>query len=295
MAATHGTPESTRLVWSFREQTWELGGFPKLMGIVNVTPDSFSDGGEFLDPTRAIEQCLRLVDDGADLLDVGGESTRPGAIPVGEEEEIRRVVPVIAEVARRVSVPISIDTTKAAVARRALDAGAAIVNDISGLRFDPRMPEVCARARAGIVCMHMQGTPQTMQINPRYTDVVREVADYLAQRLAALAECGIARERVVIDPGIGFGKTPDHNLTILKNIARFRALGRPVLIGHSRKRFLAKILGRALDETSAATLGVSAAAALAGADLLRVHDVRATRDVLAACWAVLRDVGTETA
>jgi dihydropteroate synthase len=259
------------------------------MGIVNVTPDSFSDGGEFLDPTRAIEQCLRLVDDGADLLDVGGESTRPGAMPVGEEEEIRRVVPVIAEVARRVSVPISIDTTKAAVALRALDAGAAIVNDISGLRFDPRMPEVCARARAGIVCMHMQGTPQTMQIDPRYTDVVREVADYLAQRLAALAECGIARERVVIDPGIGFGKTPDHNLTILKNIARFRALGRPVLIGHSRKRFLAKILGRALDETSSATLGVSAAAALAGADLLRVHDVRATRDVLAACWAVICD------
>jgi len=265
------------------------------MGIVNVTPDSFSDGGEFLDPTRAIEQCLRLVDDGADLLDVGGESTRPGAVPVGEDEEIRRVVPVIAEAARRVCVPISIDTTKAAVAQRALDAGAAIVNDISGLRFDPHMPEVCARAQAGIVCMHMQGTPQTMQIDPRYTDVVREVADYFAQRLAALEECGIGRERVVIDPGIGFGKTPDHNLTILKNIARFRALGRPVLIGHSRKRFLAKILGRALDETSAATLGVSVAAALAGADLLRVHDVRATRDVLTACWTVLRHVGTETA
>ena len=295
MAVKHGTPPSTPLAWSFRGQTWELGGFPKLMGIVNVTPDSFSDGGEFLDQTRAIEQCLRLVDDGADLLDVGGESTRPGAVPVGEEEEIRRVVPVIAEVARRVSVPISIDTTKAAVARHALDAGAAIVNDISGLRFDPHMPEVCAHAQAGIVCMHMQGTPQTMQIDPRYTDVVREVADYLAQRLAALEACGIARERVVIDPGIGFGKTPDHNLTILKNIARFRALGRPVLIGHSRKRFLAKILGRTLDETSSATLGVSVAAALAGADLLRVHDVRATRDVLAACWAVLRDLGTETA
>jgi dihydropteroate synthase len=295
MAVKHGTSPSTPLAWSFRGQTWELGGFPKLMGIVNVTPDSFSDGGEFLDQTRAIEQGLRLVDDGADLLDVGGESTRPGAVPVGEEEEIRRVVPVIGEVARRVSVPISIDTTKAAVARHALDAGAAIVNDISGLRFDPHMPEVCAHAQAGIVCMHMQGTPQTMQIDPRYADVVREVADYLAQRLAALEACGIARERVVIDPGIGFGKTPDHNLTILKNIARFRALGRPVLIGHSRKRFLAKILGRTLDETSSATLGVSVAAALAGADLLRVHDVRATRDVLAACWAVLRDLGTETA
>jgi dihydropteroate synthase len=289
MAPLNGTPASTWLTWSFREQIWELGGFPKLMGIVNVTPDSFSDGGEFLDPTRAIEQCLRLAEDGADLIDVGGESTRPGAVRVAEDEEIRRVVPVILEVARRVSVPISIDTTKAAVAQRALDAGAAIVNDISGLRFDPRMPEVCAAAQAGIVCMHMLGTPQTMQIDPHYGDVVHEVADYLAQRLAALEECGIARERVVIDPGIGFGKTPEHNLSILKNIARFRALGRPVLIGHSRKRFLAKILGRTLDETSAATMGVSVAAALAGADLLRVHDVRATRDVLAACWAVLRD------
>ena len=295
MAKSNSTSPSKPLTWSFGERTWELGGVPKLMGIVNITPDSFSDGGQFIDPTRAIEQCLRLVEDGADLLDVGGESTRPGAVPVGEEEEIRRVVPVVAEVARRISVPISIDTTKAAVAQRALDAGAAIVNDISGLRFDPRMPEVCARARAGIVCMHMQGTPQTMQIDPHYDDVVREIADYLAERLAVLEESGIARERVVIDPGIGFGKTPDHNLAILKNIARFRALGRPVLIGHSRKRFLAKILGRALDETSAATLGVSVAAALAGADLLRVHDVRATRDVLAACWAVLGEMWTGTA
>ena len=295
MAVKHGTPPSTPLAWSFRGQTWELGGFPKLMGIVNVTPDSFSDGGEFLDQTRAIEQCLRLVDDGADLLDVGGESTRPGAVPVGEKEEIRRVVPVIGEVARRVSVPISIDTTKAAVARHALDAGAAIVNDISGLRFDPHMPEVCAHAQAGIVCMHMQGTPQTMQIDPRYTDVVRKVADYLAQRLAALEACGIARERVVIDPGIGFGKTPDHNLTILKNIARFRALGRPVLDRPFPQKVFSEDPGRTLDETSAATLGVSVAAALAGADLLRVHDVRAMRDVLAACWAVLRDLGTETA
>jgi dihydropteroate synthase len=295
MAKSNSTSPLKLRTWSFGERTWELCGVPKLMGIVNVTPDSFSDGGQFIDPTRAVEQCLRLVEDGADLLDLGGESTRPGAVPVGEEEEILRVVPVVAEVARRISVPISIDTTKAAVAQRALDAGAAIVNDISGLRFDPRMPEVCARARAGIVCMHMQGTPQTMQIDPQYKDVVREITDYLAERLATLEQSGIARERVVIDPGIGFGKTPHHNLAILKNIARFRALGRPVLIGHSRKRFLAKILGRTLEETSAATLGVSVAAALAGADLLRVHDVRATRDVLGACWAVLGDMWTGTA
>jgi dihydropteroate synthase len=278
--------------WTFCEHHWQLGGFPKLMGVVNVTPDSFSDGGQFHDPARAVERCLQLVAEGADLIDVGGESTRPGAIPVAEDEEVRRVVPVIGQVAHRVAVPISIDTTKAVVAERALDAGAAIVNDISGLRFDPRMPEVCSRAGAGVVCMHMQGTPQTMQLDPRYADVVREVADYLAQRLTTLEERGIERERVVIDPGIGFGKTPDHNLTILKNITRFRALGRPVLIGHSRKRFLAKILGRTLDEASAATVGVSIAAALAGADLLRVHDVRATRDALTACWAVLCDVPT---
>jgi len=284
-----GPADSERppLAWSFRGQTWQLGGFPKFMGIVNVTPDSFSDGGEFLDPGRAVERCLHLVEDGADLLDLGGESTRPGATPVTEEEEIRRVVPVIADVARRTSVPISIDTTKAAVARTALDAGAAIVNDISGLRFDPEMPAVCARAQAGVVCMHMQGTPQTMQIDPRYAVVVGEIADFLAARLTALADAGIPPERVIVDPGIGFGKTPAHNLAILQNISRFRALGRPVLIGHSRKRFLSKIVGRALDEASAATIGVALAAALGGADVLRVHDVRATRDALTACWAVL--------
>jgi dihydropteroate synthase len=283
------------LTWTFRQQTWQFGGFPKVMGIVNVTPDSFSDGGQFLDPAHAVDRCLRLVAEGADLIDVGGESTRPGAEPVGEEEEFRRVVAVVAEVASRVSVPISIDTTKAAVAQRALEAGASIVNDVSGLLFDPRMAEICAQARAGVICMHMQGTPRTMQIDPTYEDVVREVADYLAERLAALEECGIGRERVVIDPGIGFGKTPDHNLTILKNIPRFRALGRPVLIGHSRKRFLAKILGRKLDESSAATLGVALAAALTGANILRVHDVGATRDALAACWAVLGDSGAQNA
>jgi dihydropteroate synthase len=279
--------------WTFRGQTWRVGGFPKLMGIVNVTPDSFSDGGLFLDLPRAVDRCLQLAAEGADLIDLGGESTRPGAEPVGEEEELRRVEPVIAAVASRISVPISVDTTKAAVAERALDAGAVIVNDVSGLLFDRRMPEVCAGAQAGVVVMHRQGTPQTMQIDPRYGDVVREVADYLAERLAALEACGIARERVVIDPGIGFGKTPDHNLKILKSIPRFRALGRPVLIGHSRKRFLGKILGRKLDESSAATIGVALAAALSGADILRVHDVAATRDALSACRAVLGDVGAQ--
>jgi dihydropteroate synthase len=277
------------LIWSFVGQTWQLGIFPKLMGVVNVTPDSFSDGGQFLDPARGVDQAMRLAADGADVLDVGGESTRPSATPVGEDEEIRRILPVVAELARRTSVPISIDTTKAAVAQRALDAGAVIVNDISGLCLDPGMALVCARAQAGVICMHMQGTPQTMQVAPHYDDVVREVADYLAERLKALEDAGISRERVVIDPGIGFGKTPAHNLALLQNIARLRGLGRPVLIGHSRKRFLGKILGRSLDETTSATIGVAVGAALRGADLLRVHDVRATRDALAASWAVLGD------
>jgi dihydropteroate synthase len=277
------------LRWSFDRQTWQLGGFPKLMGIVNVTPDSFSDGAQFLDQSAAVEQCLRLTADGADIIDVGGESTRPGSLPVAEGEEISRVIPVIAEAARRLPIPISVDTTKAAVAERAIDAGAVIVNDISGLRLDPRMPEVCARTGAGVICMHMQGTPQTMQIDPRYEDAVREVAEFLAERLVFLETHGIALERIVIDPGIGFGKTPEHNLAILKNLDQFRALGRPVLIGHSRKRFLAKLLGRPLDEGSAATIGVALAAALRGADILRVHDVRATRDALTACWAVLGD------
>jgi dihydropteroate synthase len=259
------------------------------MGVVNVTPDSFSDGGRFLDLGRAVDQALRLAADGADVLDVGGESTRPDATPVEEDEEIRRILPVVAEIARRTSVPISIDTTKAAVAQRALDAGAVIVNDISGLCLDPGMVSVCARAQAGVICMHMQGTPQTMQIAPHYDDVVRKVADYLAERLGALEDVGIPRERVVIDPGIGFGKTPAHNLALLQNIPRLRNLGRPVLIGHSRKRFLAKILGRSLDEATSATIGVAVGAALRGADLLRVHDVRATRDALVACWAVLGD------
>jgi dihydropteroate synthase len=295
MASSGGSGAPRRsLPWSFGHHTWQLGGFPKLIGIVNVTPDSFSDGGQFLDQSAAVQQCVRLAGEGADIIDVGGESTRPGALPVAEDEEVGRVVPVISEAARRVPIPISVDTTKAAVAERALDVGAAIVNDISGLRFDARMLEVCARSHAGVICMHMQGTPQTMQIDPRYLDVIREVGGFLAERLTFLESHGIALERIVVDPGIGFGKTPEHNLAILKNIDQFRALGRPVLIGHSRKRFLAKLLGRPLEEASSATIGVALAAALRGADLLRVHDVRATREALTACWAVLADVARET-
>jgi dihydropteroate synthase len=257
------------------------------MGIVNVTPDSFSDGGRFIDPAVAVDQALRLVEDGAQFIDVGGESTRPGADPVDAGEELRRVVPVIEQLARRSKVLISVDTTKAAVARAALSAGALIVNDVSGLTFDPEMPAVCAKAQAGVVCMHIRGTPRTMQDDPRYDDVVGEICRHLESRLVALEQQGITRERVAIDPGIGFGKTAAHNLEILRNIAALHALGRPVCIGHSRKQFLKKLLGRPVDERLFATVGISVAVALQGAEIIRVHDVAATRDAILACRAVL--------
>ena len=256
------------------------------MGILNVTPDSFSDGGRTFQTRAAVDWGLQLVDQGADILDVGGESTRPGAAPVPLDEELRRVLPVVEQLAHQTDVPISIDTTKAEVARRAIEAGASIVNDVSGLRFDEQMAAVCAESGVGVVCMHMKGTPQTMQIDPRYDDVVAEISDYFEERLAALQQRGIPPERVVVDPGIGFGKTAEHNLTILKNVARFRESGRPVLIGHSRKRFLKALLGRPVDARTAATIGVAIALAGQGVDILRVHDVRAVRDALLAWEAI---------
>jgi dihydropteroate synthase len=278
----------TLLPWSFPGASWNLGDFPKIMGIVNVTPDSFSDGGQYLDRGLAVEHAAQLVAMGADLLDIGGESTRPGASPVPIDEELRRVLPVIEHIVNGTTVPLAIDTRHAEVARRALDAGAVIVNDVSGLTFDPAMASVCAGAGAGVICMHMQGTPATMQQNPHYDDVLAEVAAYLAERIDALEQAGISRERIVIDPGIGFGKTAAHNLTILQNIDRFRAVGRPVLIGHSRKRFLGKLLGRPVDELLAGTIGVAIALAVEGVDILRVHDVKATRDALSAFAAIVK-------
>jgi dihydropteroate synthase len=256
------------------------------MGILNVTPDSFSDGGSYVSVEAAVEQARRLVEAGADVLDIGGESTRPGANPVGVEEELRRVVPVVAELASRISVPISVDTTKAAVAAAALKAGAEIVNDVSGLTFDPEMPAVCRDHSAGVVCMHIKGTPQTMQLDPRYDDVVGEVERYFLERLDALEAAGIPPERVVLDPGIGFGKTAAHNVDLLAATDRLRRLGRPLLVGHSRKRFLKAVLGRPVEERTAGTIGVAVALAGLGVDYLRVHDVQAVRDALVAWKAV---------
>jgi dihydropteroate synthase len=275
-------------VWSFDGRCGTLGDWPRLMGIVNVTPDSFSDGGRFTDASLALEHALRLVEQGADILDVGGESTRPGAEPVPVEEELRRVIPLIDRLAARTEVPISIDTMKADVARAALAAGASIVNDVSALLFDEQMVRVCADSDCGVIVMHMQGTPQTMQQDPYYDDVVVEVCDFLSERVAALMAAGIAAERIALDPGVGFGKTAAHNLELLRNIERLRSLGRPVLIGHSRKRFLGKLLGKPIDERTAGTIGVSLALAQQHADILRVHDVAAVKDALTA-WRAIAD------
>lgn len=272
--------------WVFEGLRRELGQTPLIMGIVNVTPDSFSDGGQFLAQQSAVGHALKLVTEGADILDVGGESTRPGADEVPLDEELRRVIPVIEQLAKSTTVPISVDTSKAAVARQALRAGASIVNDVSGLLFDPDMIEVCRESRCGVSVMHIQGTPRTMQVEPHYDDVVAEICEYFAERLATLEQAGIDPERIVLDPGIGFGKTAQHNLEILSNIAAFRALGRPVLIGHSRKRFLHKLIQREVDERLFGTVGVTLALARQHVDLVRVHDVAANRDALAAYQAV---------
>jgi len=284
-------PERPQIRFKFGDTSILLGGFPKLMGIVNTTPDSFSDGGQFLQRDAAVEQGLRLVEAGADFLDVGGESSRPGATPVETSEEIDRVIPVVERLARETSVPISVDTTKADVARRALDAGAVIVNDISGLTFDPEMPKLCAETSCGVIAMHMQGTPQTMQQNPHYEgDVVEEICVYLQRRCAELQAAGIEASSLIIDPGIGFGKTAEHNLQILSRVNQFRELGYPVLIGHSRKRFLGKVLGKEVDERLFGTVGVAVALAAQGVDIIRVHDVAAVADCLTAWRAVAERV-----
>lgn len=272
--------------WTFEGFHRELGQVPLIMGIVNVTPDSFSDGGQFLAQQAAVDHAMKLTTEGADILDVGGESTRPGANEVSLDEELRRVIPVIEQLVKLTTVPISVDTSKAEVARHALRAGACIVNDISGLLFDPDMIEVCRESRCGVSVMHIQGTPRTMQAEPHYDDVVGEICEYFAERLATLEQAGIAPERIVLDPGIGFGKTAQHNLEILSNISAFQALGRPVLIGHSHKRFLKKLIQREVDERLFGTVGVTLALARQHVDLVRVHDVAANRDALAAYQAV---------
>jgi dihydropteroate synthase len=280
----------TQRVLRVGEKVFELGRRTLLMGVVNVTPDSFSDGGKFLEADQAITQGEALVRAGADLLDVGGESSRPGAAPVSPDEELRRVLPVVRRLRESTGVPISIDTTKAAVAEEALAAGASLVNDISGLNADPGVLGVVSRARAkaALCVMHMQGTPQTMQAAPRYQDVVEEVLAFLHGAAGRAVEAGLSPEQVLVDPGIGFGKTAGHNLALLRRLGDLRQLGYPVLVGTSRKSFLGALSGgKPAAERLWATLGsLAAVAALGGADVVRVHDVAEARDALAVADAV---------
>lgn len=258
----------------------------KLMGVVNVTPDSFSDGGLYLDPDTAVAHGRELADAGAEILDVGGESTRPGAEPVTAEEELRRVVPVIRALSDA-GCEVSVDTSKAAVAAAALDAGAVIVNDVTALRGDPEMAALCGERGATVVLMHMLGEPRTMQEDPRYDDVVAEVKAFLAERLAAATAAGIAEELVWLDPGIGFGKTAAHNMELLRRLGELRDLGRPLVIGTSRKSFIGKVDGSAADERLGGTIASSVLAAAEGAEVLRVHDVAEVRQALAVAAAIL--------
>jgi dihydropteroate synthase len=260
---------------------------PAIVGILNATPDSFSDGGLHLDPVRAAEAAAAMVAAGAAALDLGAESTRPGATPIPADEELRRLLPVLRAVRAAVRVPLSIDTTKSAVARAALDAGADLVNDVSAGCFDAGLFDLCAAAHVPIILMHMQGTPATMQQDPCYGDVVAEVVEFLRARAAAAEAAGVARDAIVLDPGIGFGKTVAHNCLLLRRLDALAALGYPVLVGVSRKGFIGQMLGgRAPEERLFGTAAALALAVGAGARLLRVHDVAAARDVILVAEAI---------
>ena len=258
------------------------------MGVVNVTPDSFSDGGLFLAPEAAVAHGRRLASEGADLVDVGGESTRPGSKPVPAEEELRRVLPVVEELASAIEPPISIDTSKAAVAKAALSAGASFVNDVSALRGDPAMAAVVAEAGVDLCLMHMKGEPRTMQDDPRYEDVVSEVKAFLEERLDCAVRQGIPEARIWLDPGIGFGKSLEHNLELLRRLGEIVAIGCPVVVGASRKRFIGALTGRPESERLAGSLAAAVAAYERGARMVRVHDVAATKDALAVAAGVGR-------
>ncbi|MFA4964438.1 MAG: dihydropteroate synthase [Thermoleophilia bacterium] len=260
--------------------------FPCVMGIVNVTPDSFSDGGRYFDPGAALSQALTLVREGAAIIDIGGESTRPGSEPVPEREELRRVLPLVEALAERVGAPISVDTTKAEVARQALAAGASIINDVSSLRADAAMVDVIAESGCPVCLMHMKGMPKTMQDDPRYDDVVDEVLRFLEERMAHALARGLREDQILLDPGIGFGKTVEHNLTLLRHLDRFTTLGRPILLGTSRKRFLGAILGAEPADRMLGTVATTVIGLLAGAHIFRVHDVKPNFEALRVALAV---------
>lgn len=257
------------------------------MGILNVTPDSFSDGGKFTSSDRIIAQADEMIAAGADLIDIGGESSRPFALPVSVEEEMSRVIPAIKAIRKKHTIPISVDTVKAEVARQAMAAGADIINDISGMRYDPEMASVIRETDCPVIIMHMQGRPEDMQINPSYQDILTDIHLFFEERIAWAKDHGISRHRIIIDPGIGFGKSIVHNLMLLKHLMTFQSLGCPILVGHSRKSFIGKILGLEVDERDTPTAALSALCVSLGASILRVHDVAKNVQAIRLAEAVL--------
>jgi dihydropteroate synthase len=275
--------------WKVGGQAVDLSAGALIIGVLNVTPDSFSDGGEFFGTEKAVEHGVRMATEGAHVIDVGGESTRPGAEGVSADEELARVIPVIEQVREKTNAYISIDTSKAVVARAALEAGAAIINDVSGGRADPEMFGLAAEQSAALIVMHMQGTPRTMQVAPRYDDVVREVANFFRQQYDRALECGVDAMAIAFDPGIGFGKTVEHNLALLANLERLRVHDRPLVVGVSRKSSLAKMIGsNAMADRLAPTIAFSALLRERGANVLRVHDVKENMAALRVTEALLK-------
>ena len=272
----------------FGSGKWTFGKKTYVMGILNVTPDSFSDGEKFSSVDAAVEHGIRMAGEGAGVIDVGGESTRPGAKKVEVKIEVRRVVPVIKRLSRKIKIPISIDTTKSLVARRALEAGAHIVNDVSGLRFDRKIAKVAADFGAPVIIMHMKGRPRTMQLNPRYEDLIREILEYFVEGIKIAESAGVKREKIIIDPGIGFGKTLDHNLEIIRRLKEFKCLGRPIAIGVSRKSMIGRVLGLPVNERLEGTAAAVSASILNGADIVRVHDVAEIKRVARMTDAITR-------
>jgi len=278
------------LLLRFRQKSYDFSERTLIMGALNVTPDSFSDGGCFLAKEKAVEQGLRLAEEGADILDIGGESTRPGAKPLDEEEEGKRILPVIRVLKEKIKIPISVDTRKSRVAAQALEAGAEMINDVSALRFDRRMASVAAKGKVPLVLMHMRGDPETMQLDTNYEDLLGEIYAFLRARAAFAEAQGILPENIILDPGIGFGKSlaEKHNLIILKNLQRFKDLGKPLLVGPSRKSFIGHLLGVPPQEREEGTMASVAVAILNGANIVRVHEVQRMRRVVQVVDAVLR-------
>ncbi len=273
------------MTYTFGNTVYPLFSRTYLMGIVNCTPDSFSDGGLAYHTEDAMKHALQLIGEGADFIDIGGESSRPGADPVSAEEEIRRVIPVVEQLAKKTSLPISIDTSKSIVAEQALQAGACIVNDITALYGDPRMAEIIAKYHASVILMHMQGTPRLMQNNPQYQNVIEEISVFLEDRIRFAVRAGISQ--IIVDPGIGFGKTLEHNLEIIRNLRSFRDLGYPLLVGPSRKTFIGKILDVPPTDRKEGTMAAVAASILFGANIIRIHDVKEMKQVAMVTDAIL--------